>query len=110
MPERPLRVVAVEALAGGREVFYPTCVGASPEQVLTWYALRWSVEVTFRDCKRHLGFEEPQGWAWPSTTPCPGVWRRFAIASRTWPKRFARSLEKFAECARTTWEAGGAES
>lgn len=64
VPERPLRVVAVEALEGGRgrEAFYSTCVDATGEQVLTWYALRWSVEVTFRDCKQHLGFEEPQGW------------------------------------------------
>jgi hypothetical protein len=64
LPERPLRVVAAEALAGGRgrEAFYSTCVDATAEQVLTWYALRWSVEVTFRDCKQHLGFEEPQGW------------------------------------------------
>jgi hypothetical protein len=64
LPERALRIVAVEALVGGRgrEAFYSTCVDATAEQVLTWYALRWSVEVTFRDCKQHLGFEEPQGW------------------------------------------------
>lgn len=64
VPERPLRVVAVEALAGGRgrEAFYSTCVDAAAEQVLIWYSLRWSVEVTFRDCKQHLGFEQPQGW------------------------------------------------
>jgi hypothetical protein len=64
LPERPLRVVAVEALAGGRgrEAFYSTCLDAAAEQVLTWYSLRWSVEVTFHDCKQHLGFEEPQGW------------------------------------------------
>jgi hypothetical protein len=64
LPERELRIVAVEALAGGRgrEAFYSTCVNATAEQVLTWYALRWSVEVTFRDSKQHLGFEEPQGW------------------------------------------------
>ena len=64
LPERLLRVVAVEALAGGRgrEAFYSTCVDATAEQVLTWYSLRWSVEVTFHDCKQHLGFEEPQGW------------------------------------------------
>ena len=64
LPERPLRIVAVEALAGGRgrEAFYSTRVDATAEQVLTWYASRWSVEVTFHDSKQHLGFEEPQGW------------------------------------------------
>ena len=30
--------------------------------VLTWYAMRWSIEVAFQSSKTHLGFEEPQGW------------------------------------------------
>jgi hypothetical protein len=65
VPERPLRIVAVEALAGGRgmEAFYSTVVDAAAEQVLTWYSIRWSVEVTFHDSKQHLGFEDPQGWS-----------------------------------------------
>ena len=63
-PERPLRVVAVEALQGGRgqEVFYSTCSGATAEQVIVWYAMRWSIEVMNHDSKQRLGFEEPQGW------------------------------------------------
>jgi hypothetical protein len=64
-PNRPLRVVAVDPLTGGRprQVFYSTCADASPEEVITWYAMRWSVEVTFHDSKQHLGFEEPQAWS-----------------------------------------------
>lgn len=64
VPERPLRVVAVEALKGGRgqEVFYSTCHDAQAEEVITWYSMRWSVEVAFHDSKQHLGFEQPQGW------------------------------------------------
>jgi hypothetical protein len=67
-PERPLRVVAVESLCGGRgqQVFYSTCQHASAEQVITWYAMRWSVEVTNHDSKQYLGFEEPQGWSRPA--------------------------------------------
>jgi len=63
-PERPLRVVAVEALRGGRgqEVFYSTRHEASAEEVIGWYAMRWSIEVSFHDSKQHLGFEELQGW------------------------------------------------
>lgn len=63
-PGRPLHVVATEALKGGRgqEAFYTTCVDATAEQILTWYAMRWSIEVTNHDSKQHLGFEEPQGW------------------------------------------------
>ncbi len=63
-PERPLRVVAVEAVKGGRgqEAFYSTCSDATAEQVIVWYAMRWSIEVMNHDSKQHLGFEEPQGW------------------------------------------------
>jgi len=64
LPERPVRVVAVEPLTGGRTVqaFYSTCDHASAEKVLTWYAMRWSIEEAFQNSKSHLGFEEPQGW------------------------------------------------
>ena len=63
-PERPLRVVAAEAVKGGRgqEAFYSTSSDATAEQVIAWYAMRWSIEVTNHDSKQHLGFEEPQGW------------------------------------------------
>jgi hypothetical protein len=63
-PERPLCVVAAEAVRGGRgqEAFYSTCSDATAEQVIGWYAMRWSIEVMNRDSKQHLGFEEPQGW------------------------------------------------
>ena len=64
-PNRPLRIVAIEALAGGRgqEAFYSTCHEATAEQVIAWYASRWSVEVAFQESKQHLGFEQPQGWS-----------------------------------------------
>jgi hypothetical protein len=65
VPQRRLRVVAVEALQGGRgqEVFYSTCHEATAEMVIAWYATRWSIEVTFHDSKQSLGFEQPQGWS-----------------------------------------------
>jgi hypothetical protein len=65
MPDRPVCVVAVEPLTGGRSVqaFFSTRHDASAEQVLTWYAMRWSIEEAFQNSKMHLGFEEPQGWS-----------------------------------------------
>lgn len=64
-PSRLLRIVVVEPLSGGREkqAFYSTVSSATAHEVLTWYALRWSIEVAFHDSKQHLGFEEPQGWS-----------------------------------------------
>lgn len=65
VPDRLLRIVAVEPLCGGRkaQAFYSTAVNAAAEDVLAWYASRWSLEVTFHDAKGHLGFEQPQNWS-----------------------------------------------
>jgi hypothetical protein len=65
VPGRLLRVVAVEPLTGGRprQAFYSTDHAATAEQVLLWYARRWSLEVAFHDSKGSLGFEEPQSWS-----------------------------------------------
>lgn len=56
LPDRPVRVVALEHVGQRREndVFYSTCCDAGIEQIVRWYARRWSIEVTFRDCKQHL--------------------------------------------------------
>jgi hypothetical protein len=63
-PRVPVRVVALEPLSGGRlrQAFYSTRTDARAEDVLAWYAMRWSVEVAFHDSKQHLGFGHPQGW------------------------------------------------
>lgn len=63
--DRSLRIVAVEPLTGGRksQAFYSTHAEATAEQVLAWYARRWSIEQTFQETKSHLGFEQPQGWS-----------------------------------------------
>ena len=63
-PDRPMKVVAVDPLTGGRkpQAFFSTCATDSAEQVLTRYAARWSLEVTNHDAKGQLGFEQPQGW------------------------------------------------
>jgi DDE superfamily endonuclease len=65
VPQRPLKVVAVEPLTGGRPVqaFYSTATDEPAAQVLGGYAGRWSIEEAFQGSKSHLGFEEPQGWS-----------------------------------------------
>ena len=64
-PGRLVAQSASEALGGGRgrEAFHAPCHEATAEQLIHWYAMRWSVEVTFRDSKQCLGFEEPQCWS-----------------------------------------------
>jgi hypothetical protein len=65
VPDRPLRVVVVEPLNGGRpeQAFYSTRVEDTAEQVLIGYSARWSIEEAFAGSKGYLGFEEPQGWS-----------------------------------------------
>jgi hypothetical protein len=65
VPDRPLRIVAVASLAGGRpdQAFYSTRTEDNAEQVLLGYADRWSIEEAFAGGKSYLGFEEPQGWS-----------------------------------------------
>jgi hypothetical protein len=65
VPTRPLKIVVVEPLVGGRPVqaFYSTQPEQPAEQVLVGYAERWSIEETFFGSKTFLGFEQPQGWS-----------------------------------------------
>jgi hypothetical protein len=65
VPDRPLKVVAVEPLSGGRpmQAFYSTCTDDTAEQVLSRYARRWSIEESHKGGKTDLGFEQPQGWS-----------------------------------------------
>ena len=64
VPDRPLRVVAVNPTTGGRgpQAFYSTQTGDTGQDVLTRYAMRWSIEEANQNSKGYLGFEEPQGW------------------------------------------------
>ncbi len=41
-------------------VFFDTDVNAPAEDIITIYAARWSIEVTNRETKQHLGAEDPQ--------------------------------------------------
>jgi len=64
VPDRPLRIVVVNPTTGGRgpQAFYSTRTDDTALDVLTRYAMRWSIEEANQNSKGHLGFEEPQGW------------------------------------------------
>ena len=61
----PLRRVLVRDPAGGFEPQALLCtdLDAEPEQVAGWYALRWGLEVTFEEARRHLGVETQRQWS-----------------------------------------------
>lgn len=60
-----LRFVVVRDPAGklSDAAFFCTDVHATPEQILHWVVLRWSVEVTFEEARTHLGVETQRQWA-----------------------------------------------
>jgi hypothetical protein len=59
---RLLRIVVVRDPRGHRrdDCFFSTDLTLKPPQILETFALRWPLEVCFRDVKQFLGFEDPQ--------------------------------------------------
>jgi hypothetical protein len=59
--DRLLTIVLVQDVQGKRpdQMFYCTRLDWDVRQILGCYARRWSIEVTFHDCKQLLGFEDP---------------------------------------------------
>jgi hypothetical protein len=45
------------------EAFFCTDLEATPEQILPWVVMRWSVEVTFKEGRAHLGRETQRQWS-----------------------------------------------
>jgi len=42
--------------------FCCTDLTVQPQQIIAWYVLRWNVEVTFEECRAHLGLETQRQW------------------------------------------------
>lgn len=59
--DRLLKFLLVRDVSGGRptRIFYSTDLERSNRDILSDYACRWSIEVTFHDSKQHLGLEDP---------------------------------------------------
>ena len=45
------------------EAFFSTDVNLSPIKIVEYYVLRWNVEVTFEESRRHLGIETQRQWS-----------------------------------------------
>lgn len=71
----PLRWVIVRDPLGEFETQAVLCTdqAAAPQPIVEWFILRWQVEVTFEESRRHLGIETNRQWsdkAINRTTPC----------------------------------------
>jgi len=65
LPPVPLRWVLIRDPAGTFAIQALLCTDrtASPEQILAWFVLRWQLEVTFEETRRHLGVETQRQWS-----------------------------------------------
>jgi hypothetical protein len=61
----PVRWVLTRDPAGRAETRAFVCSdpARTASEILTWYAMRWAVEVTFAETRRHLGIETQRQWS-----------------------------------------------
>jgi len=74
-PAVPIRWVLVRDPQGKYETLCLLCTNDDvlPQQIVEWFVLRWQLEVTFEESRRHLGLETQRQWsdlAIARTTPC----------------------------------------
>jgi hypothetical protein len=61
----PLRWVLVRDPQGQfkTQALLCTDLKADPEKILSWFVMRWQLEATFQEARRHLGFETQRQWS-----------------------------------------------
>lgn len=61
----PIRWVLVRDPAGQLRptAFLSTDLNVQPQQILDWFIMRWGMEVTFQECRTHLGLETQRQWS-----------------------------------------------
>ncbi len=61
----PLRWVLVRDPRGEfkTQALLCTDLNVDPEKILSWFVMRWQLEVTFQEMRRHLGFETQRQWS-----------------------------------------------
>jgi hypothetical protein len=65
LPAVPVRWVLVRDPEGEfkPQALLCTDLDADPEEILRWFVMRWQLEVTFQEVRRHLGFETQRQWS-----------------------------------------------
>ena len=95
LPAVPIRWVLIRDPEGGFEPQTLLCTDlqAEPERIVRWYVMRWQLEVTFQEARRHLGFETQRQWsemAIRRTTPALlGLFSLIALFAHQWMRQAA---------------------
>jgi hypothetical protein len=65
LPVVPIRWVLIRDPSGqfAPQALLCTDLEVTPEQMVAWFVLRWQVEVTFEESRRHLGVETQRQWS-----------------------------------------------
>ena len=65
LPPVPLRWVLIRDSQGqfDTQALLCTDVTVTADQILAWFVLRWQLEVTFEETRRHLGVETQRQWS-----------------------------------------------
>jgi len=65
LPPVPLRWVLIRDPQGQFHAQALLCTdrAVAPDQIVTWFVLRWQLEVTFEEARRHLGVESQRQWS-----------------------------------------------
>jgi hypothetical protein len=65
LPAVPIRWVLIRDPEGGfkPQALLCTDLEADPKEIVSWFVMRWQLEVTFQEARRHLGFETQRQWS-----------------------------------------------
>ena len=96
LPAVPIRWVVVRDPQGefATQALLCTDLGARPEKIVGWFVLRWQMETTFQEARRHLGVETQRQWselAIRRTTPA--LLGLFSLVTLFAQQRMVRSTE-----------------
>src|SRR5215213_9253731 len=75
-----------------------TDLEVDPEKILSWYVMRWQLEVTFQEVRKHLGFETQRRCselAIRRTTPAlMGLFSLIALFAHQWMRQAAGAFRR----------------
>ncbi len=75
-----------------------TDLEADPEKIVSWFVMRWQLEVTFQEVRRHLGFETQRQWsemAIRRTTPALlGLFSLVTLFAHGWMRQAAGTFRR----------------
>ena len=102
LPAVPIRWVLIRDPERGfkTQALLCTDLSADPERIVRWFVMRWQLEVTIQEARRHLGFETQRQWtelAIRRTTPA--LLGLFSVVTLFAHRRMVRAAGTFRRAA-----------